>query len=125
MPSAWVIEDNDLNYELVEFLLEDAGWRVERASDGAGLRSLMAGSAQPDLVLLDMNLPDASGLELAALLRVQPRLRAVPIIAVTAHAMRGDRQPFLDAGCDGYVAKPIDRDKLFAAIDEVRSGATP
>jgi len=123
MPSAWVIEDNDLNYELVEFLLEDAGWQVERAGSGADLRDLMAGGATPDLVLLDMNLPDASGLELAALLRVQPRLRAVPIIAVTAHAMRGDRQHFLDAGCDGYVAKPIERERLFAAIDEARSGA--
>jgi len=116
-----VIEDNDPNYELVEFLLQDAGWSLERARDGAETRALMMGDAVPDLVLLDMNLPDSSGIELAALLRVHPRLRRVPIIAVTAHAMRGDRQYFLEAGCDAYVAKPIDRDQLFAAIDAVGS----
>jgi len=121
MRLAWVIEDNDPNYELVEFLLQDAGWSLERARDGAETRALMMGDAVPDLVLLDMNLPDSSGIELAALLRVHPRLRRVPIIAVTAHAMRGDRQYFLEAGCDAYVAKPIDRDQLFAAIDAVGS----
>jgi len=118
MPHAWVVEDNDLNFELVDYLLAHAGWRTTRARDGAELAALTAEPA-PDLVLLDMNLPDGSGLELLARLRADPRLAALPVIAVTAHAMQGDRQRFLDAGCDAYVAKPIDRGTLFAEIDAV------
>jgi two-component system cell cycle response regulator DivK len=116
MPHAWVVEDNDLNFELIDYLLADAGWRTTRARDGAEFAALPA-EPSPDLLLLDMNLPDGSGLELLARLRADPRLGSLPVIAVTAHAMHGDRQRFIDAGCDAYVAKPIDRGALFAEID--------
>jgi CheY-like chemotaxis protein len=119
MPRAWVIEDNDLNFELVDFLLVDAGWEVARARDGVELDGLI-GTAPPDAVLLDMNLPDVSGLELATRLRARRELDQAPIVAVTAHAMQGDRERFLAGGCDAYVSKPIDARKLFGEIEAAR-----
>lgn len=118
MPRAWVIEDNELNFELVEFLLGEAGWTIERARDDAGFDELLAGDP-PDVVLLDMNLPESSGIELLGRLRAHPRHASAPVLALTAHAMQGDRQRFLDAGCDAYVPKPIDRETLFREIAAV------
>ncbi|MEO8276196.1 MAG: response regulator [Thermoanaerobaculia bacterium] len=103
----WVIEDNDQNFELVDFLLDEAGYRVQRGREAADLPRLLAGEA-PSLVLLDMNLPGGSGIELVGLLKGHPTSQNAPIVAVTAHAMRGDRERFLQAGCDGYVSKPIE-----------------
>jgi len=111
----WVVEDNDANFELVEFLLEEAGYLVGRARDAGDLGGLLAGDV-PDLVLLDMHLPGASGLDLIATLRADPRLRSVPIVALTAHAMAGDRERFLAAGCDGYLSKPIEIEGFAAAV---------
>ncbi len=102
-----VVEDNRQNYELVEFLLEDAGYAVRRAADAPELRRELAGGL-PDLVLMDIHLPGVDGLSLVSEIRVLPGAEALPIIAVTAHAMRGDRERFLAAGCDGYISKPID-----------------
>jgi CheY-like chemotaxis protein len=118
MPRVWVIEDNDLNFELIDYLLTEAGWETARARDGGEFATLLA-AASPDLVLLDMNLPDGSGLDLLGRLRADPRHATLPVVAVTAHAMQGDRQKFLDAGCDAYVAKPIERRLLFAEIAAV------
>ncbi len=111
----WVVEDNDTNWELVEFLLAEAGGEVIRASNGAQLRALVAGAA-PDLILMDMNLPGVSGVELVAELRADARFRPVPIVALTAHAMRGDRERFLAAGCSGYIAKPIETASFAAQV---------
>jgi CheY-like chemotaxis protein len=118
MSTVWVVEDNDLNFELVEYLLGEVGWSIARARDAAEFDVLLA-HEPPRLVLLDMNLPEISGLELLAQLRASPRHAAVPVVALTAHAMQGDRQRFLDAGCDAYVPKPIDRRQLFAEIAAV------
>jgi CheY-like chemotaxis protein len=104
---AWVVEDNDQNFELVEYLLDEGGWEVVRAGSAAELRTHF-GETPPAVLLLDMNLPDASGLELVAEIRGQGALAAVPIVAVTAHAMRGDRERCLEAGCDAYLSKPLD-----------------
>jgi two-component system cell cycle response regulator DivK len=104
----WVVEDNDQNFELAEFLLLERGHQVERASDAAELRRLVATSPAPALVLLDMHLPGASGLELLAELRRCAGFAQVPVIALTAHALRGDRERFLAGGCDGYLSKPIE-----------------
>lgn len=114
-PLIWVIEDNDQNFELVDFLLGDAGYAVARARDAAGLAPLLAG-APPALVLLDMNLPTGSGLELLARLRADERSRRAPVVALTAHAMRGDRERFLAAGCDGYISKPIESAHFLTAV---------
>ena len=116
MREAWVVEDNDQNFELVDFLLGEAGWSVRRASDAAGFDRLLAG-APPALVLLDMHLPDAAGLDLLASLRADRRFDGVPVIALTAHAMRGDREKFLAAGCDGYLSKPIETSTFVATVE--------
>lgn len=119
----WVVEDNDQNFELVDFLLEEAGHQVTRARDGDELAPLLDGEP-PDLILLDMNLPTSSGLELVAELRRHARFRRVPVVAVTAHAMHGDRERFLAAGCDGYVSKPIDAARLLAEVAVRLAGGT-
>jgi len=118
MRRVWVIEDNDLNFELVEFLLGEAGWEIARARDAVEFDDLLSREA-PELVLLDMNLPDASGLDLLRRMRTSPPHAATPVVAITAHAMQGDRQRFLEAGCDAYVPKPIDRAVLFSQIEAV------
>jgi two-component system, cell cycle response regulator DivK len=117
-PLIWVIGDNDQNFELVDFLLGEAGYEVVRARDSDGLAPLLAG-APPALVLLDMNLPSGSGLDLLQhLRRVETSRRAprAPVVALTAHAMRGDRERFLAAGCDGYISKPIEANEFLAAV---------
>ena len=102
-----IIEDNRQNLELVQFLLEEAGHRVRSAPDARGARAELERQV-PDLVLMDMQLPGTDGLELVAELRGDRRFRHLPIVALTAHALRGDRERFLAGGCDGYIAKPID-----------------
>ena len=116
MRRAWVVEDNDSNFELVEYLLSEAGWEVDRAGDSAQFSALLDGDP-PDVVLLDMHLPDVPGLDLLRLLRSVPGFARVPVLAVTAHAMRGDRERFLASGCDGYLSKPIDTATFVAAVE--------
>jgi len=123
VPRVWVVEDNDANFELVDFLLGEAGWSAQRARDGGEFSSLLKGPA-PDLVLLDMHLPDVSGLDLIGRLRAVPRFTRVPVLALTAHAMRGDRERFLEAGCDGYVSKPIDTATFIPTLERLL-GAEP
>ncbi len=102
-----IVEDNEQNMELATFLLEEAGYEVRQAVDAAGLRAAVA-RGLPDLFLMDMNLGSVDGLDLVAELRRDPGTGAIPILAITAHAMRGDRERFLAGGCDGYIPKPID-----------------
>ena len=102
-----IIEDNRQNLELAQFLLEEAGHHVRSAGDARGARAELEREV-PDLVLMDMQLPGTDGLELVAELRGDRRFRHLPIVALTAHALRGDRERFLAGGCDGYIAKPID-----------------
>ncbi|MEO7795917.1 MAG: response regulator [Thermoanaerobaculia bacterium] len=114
-PLIWVIEDNDQNFELVDYLLGEEGYAVARARDAAELAPLLAG-ASPALVLLDMNLPSGSGLDLLKRLRSHERSRTAPVVALTAHAMRGDRERFLAAGCDGYISKPIEANAFLSSV---------
>lgn len=116
MPRLWIVEDNDQNFELAEFLLVERGYEIARARDAAELRALLA-TPTPDLVLLDMHLPGASGLELLAEMRARPSLARVPVVALTAHALRGDRERFLSQGCDGYLSKPIEIRTFVAEVD--------
>jgi two-component system cell cycle response regulator DivK len=105
------IEDNIGNRMLVKRILEAEGYSIIEAVDGpAGLK--MAGEGQFDLILLDINLPEIDGYDLARRLRNMPSLQRVPILAVTANVMQGDRERTLAAGCDGYIQKPIDVDRL-------------
>ena len=102
-----VIEDNDLNRELVIDLLEANGFIVYQAREAEeGLR--LAREYMPDLVLMDLSLPGMDGLAATRALREDPAIQHLNVIALTAHAMKGDEQTALRAGCDGYLTKPID-----------------
>ena len=105
------IEDNPGNRMLVRRILEAEGYTIREAVDGpAGLE--MAAQERPDLILLDINLPEIDGYDLAKRMRAMPNLDGVPILAVTANVMQGDRERTMEAGCNGFIPKPIDVDKL-------------
>lgn len=120
-PRVLIVEDNRQNLELVEYLLEEAGMEVRSAADATQARAQLEREL-PDLVLMDMQLPGIAGLELVGELRRDPRFRALPIVALTAHALRGDRERFLAGGCDGYIPKPIDVTTFAAEVRELMNG---
>jgi two-component system, cell cycle response regulator DivK len=110
-----LVEDHPLNRELAEAVLADAGYEVLIASDGeAGLAA--AYSTHPDLILMDIELPGLDGLEATRRLKADATTRAIPVLALTAYAMRGDEERARAAGCDGYLTKPIDRQTLLDAV---------
>jgi two-component system cell cycle response regulator DivK len=110
------IEDNPENRLLMRRVLVAEGYVVEEASDGnSGLQK--AAESPPDLILMDINLPEIDGYEVTARLKQLPNMLGVPIIAVTANVMKGDREKTLAAGCDGYIQKPIDIDLLPSQIE--------
>jgi CheY-like chemotaxis protein len=105
--SILVIEDNVDNLELVRFLLEQSEYEVHGAADGRqGMQR--AQELHPDMILLDMSLPEIDGWTLARQLKADPATANILIVALTAHALPGDRKKALDAGCDGYISKPLD-----------------
>jgi len=105
------IEDNSDNRMLVRRVLEAEGYQVVEAKDGLEGIDLLC-STTPDLVLMDINLPELDGYEVTRRLKQVPSMAKVPVIAMTANVMRGDREKTLAAGCDGYISKPIDIDLL-------------
>ena len=122
--SVLIVEDNRQNLELAEFLLEEAGLRVRAATDARQARAELEREL-PDLVLMDMQLPGTDGLELVAELRRDSRFRALPIVALTAHALRGDRERFLAGGCDGYIPKPIEVSTFAQQVETVMRACGP
>ena len=111
MKKILIVEDVELNRDLLVQLLED-NYEVVTATDGAASIEL-ARSERPDLILMDLSLPVLDGFDATRRLKADEALNAIPIIAVTAHAMRGDREKALEGGCDDYISKPIDEDLLF------------
>lgn len=110
-PKILYIEDNVENRVLVKRVLEVEGYVVLEADDGpSGMR--IAKQEVPDLILMDINLPEIDGYEMTARLRQVPSLVGVPIVALTAYVLKGDRERSLEAGCDGYIQKPVDVDLL-------------
>jgi two-component system cell cycle response regulator DivK len=110
-----VVEDNPTNMTLAVFLLETAGHSVIKAVNAeAGLT--LARSAHPDLILMDIQLPGMDGLEATALLKTDAETRDIPVIALTALAMKGDEERILAAGCNGYISKPISYQSFLATI---------
>jgi CheY-like chemotaxis protein len=112
-----VVEDNDMNMQLVEYLLEEGGYDIVKATSGEEALSLMREGAPPDLILMDIHLPGMDGLSVVRAMKGDARTANVPILALTAHAMRGDKDRFLDAGCDGYISKPIDVKTFLGSIE--------
>jgi CheY-like chemotaxis protein len=119
MPRVLYVEDNDDNVYMLKLRLElEDGFEVLVAGDGAAGVALAA-AEQPDLVLMDLNLPVIDGWEATRRLKADPRTRGIPVIALTAHAMAGDREKALAAGCDEFDTKPIDLERLVAKIRTV------
>jgi CheY-like chemotaxis protein len=112
-----VVEDNPDNRLLVRVILDSLYEVIEYETGMAALEGLP--KDKPDLVLLDVSLPEMDGTEVLQRIRAEPRLRDLPVIALTAHAMAGDREKFLDAGFDDYVTKPIVDEQLL--LDAIKS----
>ncbi len=101
-----VVEDNDLNMKLFHDVLEMRGYNILQAKDGMeGWR--IAREQRPDLILMDIQLPDVSGLEVTKWLKDDETLKSIPVIAITAFAMAGDKVKILEGGCDAYISKPF------------------
>ncbi len=115
------IEDNDQNFYLVKFILAARGLDVVQAKDGiSGIEAV--NEIKPDIVLLDIQLPTMSGYEVAAELRKNTSLNNVPIIALTSYAMAGDREKAMEAGCTGYIEKPINPDTFLGQVMSYLNG---
>jgi two-component system, cell cycle response regulator DivK len=116
MPKILLVEDNEMNRDMLARRLARRGFEVVIAVDG-GQGVAMAQSAAPELILMDMSLPVLDGWEATRQLKAGPETRAIPVIALTAHAMSGDREKAMAAGCDDYDTKPIELPRLLAKID--------
>lgn len=112
-----VVEDNDMNMQLVEYLLEEGGASIVKATSGEEALSITRSADPFDLILMDIHLPGMDGLSVVREMKGDARTARVPILALTAHAMRGDKDRFLDAGCDGYISKPIDVKTFLSSIE--------
>lgn len=110
------IEDNFHNRRLVRKILAARGFRVVEAETGAAGMAMLRES-RPPLLLLDIGLPDVDGLEIVRWIRSEAHLQGLPVIAITASAMRGDRERFLEAGCDDYLSKPIQAMELINLVE--------
>jgi len=118
MAKILLVEDNEMNRDMLSRRLQRKGYSVVMAEDGRqGVT--MASSETPDLILLDMSLPLLDGWEVARRIKGDPKTRSIPVIALTAHAMSGDREKALDAGCDEYDTKPVEFSRLITKIEAI------
>ena len=116
MPKILIVEDNQENRDALSRRLERRGYSVIIATDGrAGVT--MAQEEHPDLILMDLNLPDVDGWEATRLIKASAETAAIPIIALTAHAIAGDEQRALQAGCNDYHSKPVEFPRLLGQIE--------
>jgi CheY-like chemotaxis protein len=116
MTRVLLVEDNEMNRDMLSRRLSRKGYDVLVATDGAQGISMTA-SEKPDLVLMDMSLPVIDGWEATRKLKANPQTKTIPVIALTAHAMSGDREKALEAGCDEYDTKPIELPRLLGKIE--------
>jgi two-component system, cell cycle response regulator DivK len=119
-----LVEDNEMNRDMLSRRLTKRGFEVDVAVDGQQALD-MAVSTPPDLVLLDMDLPVIDGWQVAARLKADATTAHLPVIALTAHAMAGDRSRALEVGCDDYETKPIELPKLLAKIEQLLGAPSP
>jgi two-component system, cell cycle response regulator DivK len=116
MPKILLVEDNEMNRDMLSRRLQRKGYDVAIAVDG-GQGVAMATSEAPDLILMDMSLPVIDGWEATRRLKSSADTQSIPVIALTAHAMSGDREKAMEAGCDDYDSKPIDLNRLLGKIE--------
>ena len=112
-----IVEDNELNMKLFNDLLEAHGYRTLQTRDGVEALQ-MAREHRPDLILMDIQLPEVSGLEVTKWIKEDEELRAIPVIAVTAFAMKGDEEKIREGGCEAYIAKPISVMNFLSTVDQ-------
>ncbi len=116
MPKILLVEDNEMNQDMLSRRLKRRGYEVVIAIDGAEGVSMTI-LENPDIVLMDMSLPVIDGWEATRRLKSHPNTQSIPVMALTAHAMSGDREKALEAGCDDYDTKPIDLSRLLTKIE--------
>ena len=122
MAKILIIEDNEMNRDMLSRRLARRGYQIVMAVDGGeGIAAAKAES--PDLILMDMSLPVVDGWEATRRLKAEPRTRAIPVIGLTAHAMAGDREKVLEAGCDYYDTKPVELPRLLQKIEALLTRA--
>lgn len=118
MARVLIVEDNENNMELISFILEANGEETLKAVNGLeGVQRAL--QEKPDYIILDIQLPDIDGLEVLKRIRVSEEGKNIPIIAMTSYAMSGDKERMLKAGCNGYIEKPIDPERVMCQIREV------
>ena len=110
------VEDNPDNRMLVRRILLSQDYSLLEAKDGSDALNVLK-TQRPDLILMDINMPDMDGYTLTANIKSMPGLERIPILAVTANVMRGDKEKTLEAGCDGYIQKPLDIDQLIREVE--------
>ena len=117
-----IVEDNDLNRDMLSRRLARRSFQIVAAADGAaGVEAAIRES--PDLVLMDMSLPVVDGWQATRMIKANPETSAIPVMALTAHALKEDRERALEAGCDEFETKPVDLDRLLTKIDVLLSKA--
>ncbi len=112
-----IVEDNELNMKLFNDLLEAHGYITIQTRDGMEALKL-ANERRPDLIVMDIQLPEVSGLDVTRQLKQDPELRSIPVIAVTAFAMKGDEEKIREGGCEDYIAKPISVTKFLETVQK-------
>ena len=123
MSKILVVEDNEMNRDMLTRRLERKGFEVVVAINGkVGID--MASSSNPDIILMDLSLPVIDGWEATRQIKADPATQSIPVIALTAHAMAGDEQKALEAGCDDYDTKPIDLSRLLGKIENLLASRT-
>lgn len=123
MPKILLVEDNELNRDMLSRRLQKKGYEIVTAVDGQqGVA--MAGAEAPALILMDMSLPVINGWEATRQIKTAPATKAIPVIALTAHAMSGEREKALAAGCDDFDTKPIELPRLLAKIEALLASKT-
>ncbi|MEL6286437.1 MAG: response regulator, partial [Pseudomonadota bacterium] len=120
--SVLVVEDNELNMRLFCDLLDSFGYKTFRCHNG-GDALQMTRATRPDLIIMDIQLPGTSGLDITRSIKDDPDLREIPVLAVTAFAMRTDEERVREAGCEGYLSKPIQMSSFIRAVEGLMPGA--
>jgi two-component system cell cycle response regulator DivK len=115
-----IVEDNELNMKLFHDLLESQGYDILQTRDGIEALKI-ARDKKPDLILMDIQLPEVSGLEVTKWIKEDDSIRSIPIIAVTAFAMKGDEEKFREGGCEAYIAKPISVNGFLSTVERFLS----
>ena len=118
MPTILLVEDNEMNLDMLSRRLQRKGYDMLLAVDGDDCMQMLA-KQLPDLILMDINLPGRDGYELTREIKANPDSAAIPVIALTAHAMSGDREKSIAAGCDDYDTKPVDLPRLLGKIQSL------